>query len=269
MQKQLTIVDKEKGIIQVTTLDERWYAVPVLSDEGIPVYRFLPSVSWIAGCYPKGVAFYKWLANTGWDESQQIKESAGGRGTKVHHAIHDLIKGEKILYTDKFDNGSGIEEELTVDEWKTLLSFAAWVKDAKPKFIATEKTIVSEKYGFAGTIDAVVEIDGVRYIVDWKTSKSIWTEYELQISAYRRAWVDALGEKDRKEYTGEYRSAILQVGYEKNRKGYKWTEVPDRFELFQHAQAIWRNENPDTKPKQIELPTSLDLGIEKPKKTKK
>jgi len=263
MQKNLTIVDKEKGIIQVTTLSERWYAIPALNDQGISVYRFLPSVSWIAGHYPKGIAFYKWLADKGWDEAQSQKESAGGRGTKVHAAIHDLIRGERIGYADKYDDGSGTEKELTVEEWKALVSFRNWVKDVKPKFIATEKTIVSTEHGFAGTIDAVVEIDGQRFVVDWKTSKSVWTEYELQISAYRRAWVDTCVDKT---YDGDYRAAILQVGYEKNRKGYKWTEVPDRFELFQHAQAIWRNENPDTKPKQIELPTSLDLGIEKPKK---
>ena len=33
----------------------------------------------IAGHYPKGIAFYKWLAEKGWDESQALKSAAGDK----------------------------------------------------------------------------------------------------------------------------------------------------------------------------------------------
>ncbi len=58
--------------LQVTTIDERWYARPKVNQTtGLPeAFEFVPSVTWITGFYPKGVEFYKWLANTGWDTAR-------------------------------------------------------------------------------------------------------------------------------------------------------------------------------------------------------
>ena len=54
MKIQIRKVNEEKGVVQITTTDERWY-----EKDGV----FVPSVTWIAGHYPKGVQFYKWLAD--------------------------------------------------------------------------------------------------------------------------------------------------------------------------------------------------------------
>ena len=56
----------------------------------------------------------------------------------------------------------------------------------KPQSIAWDVPVFSEKYGYAGTIDYVCTIDGKTYIVDFKTSKQVWPEYELQVSAYKK-----------------------------------------------------------------------------------
>jgi hypothetical protein len=81
MQKHIRVVDEKKRIVQVTTTDERWY-VRESADEktGLPSYKYVPSVTWIAGHYPKGVGFYKWLADKGWNEAEAIKTAAGGKG---------------------------------------------------------------------------------------------------------------------------------------------------------------------------------------------
>lgn len=73
MKKIIEDILKEKGIKRVTTADERWYIRPSTNLlTGLPGYEYVPSVTWIAGCYPKGVAFYKWLANHGWDEAEAV-----------------------------------------------------------------------------------------------------------------------------------------------------------------------------------------------------
>src|SRR3990167_5217666 len=94
MQKEIRTL-KDGGLVQITLVDERWYARPKMDEvTGLPVtYEFVPSVTWICGFYPKGIPFYRWLASTGWDEAQAIKNAAGGRGSKGHQAIGDLLGG--------------------------------------------------------------------------------------------------------------------------------------------------------------------------------
>jgi hypothetical protein len=62
----------------------------------LPILKYVPSVTWITGHYPKGVQFYKWLAEHGWDESQAIKQAAGDNGSKVHDAISAILRGEEV-----------------------------------------------------------------------------------------------------------------------------------------------------------------------------
>jgi hypothetical protein len=71
MKKLIRNVDEKRGIVQITTYDERWYAHEVKDPiTGIPTVIFVPSVTWVAESYPKGIGFYKWLADKGWDEAE-------------------------------------------------------------------------------------------------------------------------------------------------------------------------------------------------------
>ncbi len=106
------------NVLRVTTTDERWYRV---KEE-----EYVPSVTWIAGFYPKGIQFMKWLASKGWDEAEAIKNAAGNKGSKVHQAIEDLITGKKheVIHNSMYMNhDTGILEELTVDEYASVISF--------------------------------------------------------------------------------------------------------------------------------------------------
>jgi hypothetical protein len=255
MKKEIIVVDKEKGVYRVTTPDERFYLTEGKDKEtGLPTFLWKPSVTWIAGYYPKGIAFYKWLANKGWDEAESIKSSAGDKGSRVHNCITNLIAGGTVNMEDKYlNNSTGLEEELTVEEYECLMAFTNWANEVKPQFILSEVTVESEKYNYAGTVDCVAKIGEQVYIIDFKTGQYIWPEYELQISAYKQA----LKEMGRK--VDKVKLAFLQVGYKRNKKGYKFTEVEDKFELFLHAKAIWTNECGGQKPKQSEYPLSLKI----------
>lgn len=247
MKKIIETVDKKLGLKRVTTIDERWYIKESVNKvTGLPIYEYVPSVTWIAGHYPKGIAFYKWLADKGWDEAEAIKSAAGDKGSKVHRAIEDLISGLEIKMDAKYLNGSsGEQEELSLEEYECLMSFTSWFNTVKPKVISNESTVWGD--GYAGTVDLVCEIAGEKYLVDFKTGQSIWPEYELQVSAYKKA----LGQ--------DLKLAILQVGYKRNKAGYKWTELPDKYDLFLAAKKIWANETEGQSPKQRDYPLSLKL----------
>lgn len=233
-------VTKSPGIIQVTTEDERFYYKE--SED-----RYVPSVTWISSFYPKGIAFYKWLADKGWAEAESLKVAAGDKGSKVHRAIENLLSGKEIKMTDKYVNfTTGLEEELSVEEYECILSFYDWYQEYKPKIIGFEQVIFDDHYGYAGTVDIIAEINGVKTIVDIKTSQSIWPEMELQVSAYSHT----LNIDNR---------AILQVNYRLNKKKYKYTEVADKFNLFLAAKSIWQEEAGKQQPKQKDYPLSIKL----------
>jgi PD-(D/E)XK nuclease superfamily len=52
-----------------------------------------------------------------------------------------------------------------------LNQFDGWLQHFQPSYQAAELTAYSETYGYAGTLDALMTIDGVRFIADYKTSR--------------------------------------------------------------------------------------------------
>lgn len=259
MRKVIEDIDEKKGIKRVTTVDERWYVRPSEDpNTGLPGHEYVPSVTWISGKYPKGIYFYKWLADKGWDEAEAIKSAAGDKGSKVHYAITYLLTGEPITFESVFPNpGTGKAETLTIEEWECLMSFQAWYLETKPEIIANEVLAWNEEHGYAGTIDLICKINGQLYIVDFKTGQNIWPEYELQLSAYNAAMED------------NHKLAILQIGYRRNKNGWKFTEVQDKFDLFLAAKQIWANEHTGEKPSQKDYPLTLSLVTkeDKPKQS--
>src|SRR3990167_1924375 len=187
MKKEIRVVDKEKGLLQVTCADERWYIRDKVDPEtGEAKPEYVPSVTWICDHYPKGVAFYKLLASKGWNEAEAIKTAAGDRGSRVHYAIRDLIEGREVLIDSKYKSASEENEiELSFEEYDAVLSFARWHKEVNPTFLAWEFCVWGE--GYAGTVDLLCSIDEKKYLVDFKTSAYIWPSHELQVSAYKHA----------------------------------------------------------------------------------
>lgn len=239
------------NITRITTFDERWYVRCKATDIDNFENEFVPSVTWISGYYPKGIAFYKWLAEKGWDEAESLKVSAGNKGSKIHQAIELLLTGEEVKMDQKLLNKeTNAEEELTAEEYEAIMSFVDWYNDINPEIIGVEQVVFNDEYGYAGTVDLICKIDEQLWIVDFKTGQNIWAEYELQLSAYKQA----LDLPDAK-------LAILQVGYKRNKKLYKFTEIDDKFDLFLSAKKIWENECANIQPKQKDYPMSLKVVV--------
>lgn len=256
MKREIREVDVARGILQITTPDERFYARRVNENTA---WDFVPSVSWIADHYGKGIGFFKWLASKGWDEAEAIKAAAGDKGSKVHQACGVLMAGGTVEMGDAFANRSGDPEELTPDEYACLMSFVEWFHETRPEIIAVEYTVWNEHYRYAGTVDIKCRINGKVWIIDLKTGADIWPPHELQVSAYKHA--DKDGPKVQK-------LAILQLGYRRNKiKKWKFTPIADKFKLFLAARQIWANECEGIVPLQREYPLSLSLGLVKAEET--
>ena len=230
---------KGDGIIQITTLDERWY-----DKSGI----FYPSITWITSYYPKGKAYERYIADKGWDEAERIKQEAGDRGTIVHHAIQKGMETGQLKMDDLIKDRDGVEREMTPDEYYCAITFNQWWKSVgSPKPIAVEHSVISEEDGFGGTPDYLFE-NGL--LLDVKTSKDVWPSHELQVNGLKKALIENGYKVDK--------MAILQVGYTRNKnQHYKFTEIEDQYNLFLSAKTFWKNENNGSKPFQRDYPVSI------------
>ena len=247
------VVDEARGIMQITSADERWYK---LED------KFYPSATWILSYYPKGVQYYKWLADKGWDEAEQVKNLAGEKGSRVHRGCELLLKGEELKIDEPWvDPETGAMVEFEPEEWHAIMTFKEWYQDFKPdRIIAVEVSAVNPDIGYGGTIDLIVEKNGEIWVIDLKTSKSVWKSYELQISSYGRL-LKYIPDIQSFIQNKTVRLAILQVGYTLNKhKQYKLTEVQDKFELFMHTYGIWNEEVSSKNPPQKDYPLTLSLN---------
>lgn len=112
------------------------------------------------------------------------QRSAAELGTAVHDAC------ERYALT-------GILPEVDAEVQPFLDQFDRWAQRWQPSYIAAEMPVYNLTYGYAGTMDAIAVIDGMRVALDYKSSrKSVgsdgkptkpYPEVALQLSAYRHA----------------------------------------------------------------------------------
>lgn len=259
MKKEIRVVDEVRGIVQVTTTDERWYTRSVTDEvTGLPVYSFVPSVTWICSFYPKGIQFMKWMAGLGFNEAEAAKHAAGDKGSKIHLACAALIAGDEIrLESEFFNRSAGHPEPLTVPEYEAVMWFAEWYGRGEYEVLASEYAVWGD--GYAGTVDLRVrrKSDRAIGIIDIKSGQNLWPEYDMQLSAYKHADLAPEGTIDW--------IAVLQVGYQKNKKQrFKFTDLEDKYDLFLAAKRIWQNETEGVRPLQRDYPLSIKLADRAP-----
>lgn len=112
----------------------------------------------------------KKLITSKWDGDRL---EAAGKGTAIHEQAENYALGKRVEITPEIEG--------------YVKAFDSFCYDFRPKFLLTEALVISRTYGYAGTLDAVVEIDGKTYVLDIKSGNYIWPEVALQLVAYARA----------------------------------------------------------------------------------
>ena len=155
--------------------------------------------------------------------------AAANIGTEVHNLIDWHFRKEVGKPC------SDTAPTLTSDEaLRSFERFEEWRLNTKLKVIDTERKIVSLLGRYAGTLDTLIEIDGKRYVIDFKTGKRVYAEAFLQNCAYRLA----LGEQGIRTHGG----FIILLPKQSDDEDFKVVEVPPLSELisaWQGAYAIW------------------------------
>lgn len=243
-------VTKNPDLIQITTTDERWY---MHQKSG----AFYPSSTWIASYTPKP-GLMKWVGAVGLEEAERIKQTKGEKGGRVHNAIEGLLVSGHITLDAVVPDANGELKELSAEEWEAVMSFVAWLDEMRAKepdieLLAIEEPGFNDEFMYAGTRDLRLRIGQQTWTIDIKTSANIYTDHKAQVASYGR-FPDALSD----------RLGIIQVGYERNKKGFKFTEIErEKFGLFLAAMTFWKAENENAQPYQRDYPTALTLMMPK------
>lgn len=230
---------------RIDFLDNRFY----ITEQG----NYVPSVTTILDCYPKGPAFYEWLKRVG-EDADTIRDEAGNRGSIVHKLTEQYDEGLEVSLLD--ENGY-IGYKLL--EWAMFERYIDFRKRFPVDIIHTELHLCSDLLGMAGTLDRVIVLGGRTLIVDIKTSGSLSDHFWLQLRAYRELlgyvqhdlhidgyailWLNA------KTRTEGKNGAIQGVGWQLIERDSK--ELDKDWRLFQATHQLWLAENGTMKPRQL------------------
>lgn len=163
----------------------------------------VPGTTTITG-YMKGAALLKWAWRQGRDgkELYGARDEAGVAGSIAHQWIEDTLHGTPpTAYDDA-------PAELLAQARAGFDAFREWHAQSKPVILETEVPLVSERYRYGGTIDAIALIGDVRCLLDWKTSNGTYPDYIAQVAAYRELLRERDGDR------APERAYLLRVGKE-------------------------------------------------------
>lgn len=116
-------------------------------------------------------------------EYERRRDSGAGTGTEAHALVEQFLKGEVIDLS-----GSSKEAKAAFGAFKT------WYEGSKPEVINVEEVIYSPSFGFCGTYDCMLRIDGKVWLCDLKTTnasrsapRGVYADYFIQLGAYAMA----------------------------------------------------------------------------------
>lgn len=152
-----------------------------------------------------------------------MNKSALSRGTTVHSMVEAYKAGHKV------------EEAHIPDQFKGYAkSFYTFI-DQHPqiRIIEQERTVVSKKYRYAGTLDMLAKMNDTDAptIIDVKTGKDIYAEAFIQTSAYQNALME--------DGTAAHSIAVLLLQEDGTYKFQVKTDFERQFAAFLACQQIW------------------------------
>ena len=235
-------LNKEKVSI-INSKGNRYYLIPGLSEP-------LPSVTSILSTISKP-GLISWEKNVAIDYardkiSKYINNSENANTDGLHEIFENAKQQPKFIMSQAGEFGTKahkfiellLQQDFDVDvpdnmKWINQ-NFNAWKDEYNFKNIEQEKYLYSTKYGYAGTADSIGLVNENLFILDWKTSKNLYIEHLLQVSAYANAYT---------ELTGKQISNAGVLRLNKNQSGYEFKIIDDlnkHFITFRAVLWLWR-----------------------------
>lgn len=228
------------------TIDGAWY----------------PRVTKVIGIKAKPALYYYYAQASGFKAAKQSLDNSAKEGTLIHEAAEAVLLGKEPIVDPLIAPA--------IASFKTFLE--ANDIHTKPEYV--ERRIMNKEHRYAGTIDALATIKGKFGVLDIKTSRAVYRDYDLQTAAYVAAlepefedlttrWIlriDQTQKCDRCNATRRTKGGMVKIrrngyGFVCADESHDWREpegdielkeIPYRyadFEGFLGAKRLWEWEN--------------------------
>lgn len=241
---------------RVDFLDRRVYE----RSEGV----YYPSVTSILSAAPVDPFFLDWIKMMG-RNADIVRTQAAREGTRVHEAMESLAAGKTIQWQDDYGNA-----KYSLLEWQMILRGADFFTAYKPKVLASEQFLWSDKYQYAGTTDLLCEMSFEDrqeiWLLDFKTSNHVSLTYYMQLAAYAKALEEIKGIKPdkagilwlkastrtRSKRPGVYQGEGWQIIFSEN--------IEKDFDAFLKIYDVYKIYNPKIEPYVKSYPTEVSIN---------
>ncbi|NBW19910.1 MAG: hypothetical protein EBR82_69255, partial [Caulobacteraceae bacterium] len=171
----------------------------------------------------------------------------------VHSLTERYDAGEEV---NLLDNGGNINFKMS--EWTMFERYVEYRQQVQQEIMFSEINFISEKLGYAGTVDRIVNINGKTYLIDIKTSNTIYDYYWLQLAAYNELIKEAYQSEhvvdhvavlwlNAKTRTAGKNGAIQGAGWQLIIR--ENSERENDLKLFNATKLLWEAQNSDMKPR--------------------
>lgn len=158
--------------------------------------------------------YWAWQQGKDGKNFRDTADAAADLGTRVHALIELEMRGQRPA-------------DIPKDCEASLLAFYEWRDAFRLQATGSEVALISEKYRYGGTLDYPVMVSDRRCILDLKTSKGVYVDHRIQLSAYGHLWDEAYPDD---QVTGFH---LLQVGKEDGSfHHHYWPSLSKEFEAF-------------------------------------
>jgi hypothetical protein len=120
---------------------------------------------------------------------RQTQRDAADAGTMAHAMVEAFIRQRP------YEPPPGVDPQQAKLALLAYSAFEEWFEGTRIDLVEAEMHLVSQRYRFGGTPDAVGRIKGQLTLMDWKTSKGIYADYLIQLAAYATLWNENRGEQ--------------------------------------------------------------------------
>lgn len=149
----------------------------------------VPGTTTVIGRFKDSGALLFWAFKQGQSGQPTLyaeRDKAADVGTFAHALVEARISGAPTPTPDPAMTAAQIAQALQAFD-----AYLSWERMTRLTIVAQEMQLVSEVYKFGGTPDAIGLIDDQLCLVDWKTSNGVFSDYLIQMAAYRYLWEEA------------------------------------------------------------------------------
>jgi hypothetical protein len=112
------------------------------------------------------------------------RDEAAESGTLAHSFVEQYLNGKEPPYDTQ-----NCSDEVVSQAHNGFENFLNWYSGSNFKIISQEEILISEKYRFGGSPDAIAQnMRGELVLIDWKTSSGLYSNMLWQVAAYKALW---------------------------------------------------------------------------------